>query len=70
MWIRSQDCVVLVKCDYFAVDLERLAAGQSGDDSLFIVGTFPTKEDALAELDNLEHWAGCGGIGVYQVSKP
>ena len=52
-------------------EVQRLWRKSIVDIVLKHIGTFPTPERALEELDRIHDWiALSNGVGVYQVSKP
>jgi hypothetical protein len=78
-WVRSQDKKVLINTLSFWIQplprTETNAFGTTGTAILvedangdsWRVGTFPTEEAALAELDQIERWFERGGSVVYQI---
>ena len=67
-WIRSQNQEMLLNAEFIYYS-NRLSKHRIVGDAV-IIGTFPTKEAALAELDCIERWISTATADVYQVAKP
>lgn len=73
MWIRSQNGTILIDCDSFAVEdhsdkYEVITLSCKSGISI-ILGTYSTKEKALAVLDDIQEWYECSYGETFQMPE-
>ena len=69
--IRSQDGKIFMEVGILSVDGGILWACVTGQDEGIIVGTFPTQERAIAELDKIQKLVDIRQPNpIYQITKP
>ena len=72
VWIRSQGKQKLIHVkEFWLAETVLYATGHGGsEDDGMIIGSFPTQEAALEELDRIQDWISLqNAVGVYQVSQ-
>jgi hypothetical protein len=73
-WIRSQNGKILLDASMIYVGEARKSGcelsaciGSDWDKPARVVGTFPTKDQAMEELEGISNWIRSGAGGVFEV---